>query len=68
MGSFLSSIVSDIVLEDLKSISLNNLSVVHHFIFVDDIAHAMNKKHISERCEVFNEYHPRLKFIIEKSD
>lgn len=67
MGSPLSPVVSDIVLQDLESVSLMKLSFTPDFYFrhVDDIAMATHKTYVNMFLDTFNNYHARLKFTLE---
>ena len=59
MGSPLSSILEDLVMQDLESVSLNKLSMTPLFYvrYVDDIALAIDNAHIDEIFTKFNSYH-----------
>jgi len=67
MGSPLSPIIADLVMQDLESHTLKNLSFTPPFYtrYVDDIALAAPSTQINELLYNFNSYHPRLKFTIE---
>ncbi|XP_020295370.1 uncharacterized protein LOC109860580 [Pseudomyrmex gracilis] len=67
MGSPLSPIIVDIVLQDLETHCLNSLNITPPFYFryVDDILMAAPREHIDPIFNCFNSYHPRLKFTIE---
>jgi len=67
MGSPLSPILTDLVVQDLDLVLLNKLSVTPLFYirYVDDIALAIDNVHIDEILIKFNSYHPRLQFAME---
>jgi len=67
MGSLLSSIIADIVIEDLELEALNNLSfqILIYHRYVDDIMLAVPHNKSTELLDTFNSFHPRLKFTIE---
>jgi len=67
MGSPLSPIVADIVMQDLENHTLNALKLILIFYvrYVDDIALAAPTDKINMIFSKFNDYHDRLKFIIE---
>lgn len=67
MGSPLSPILADMVLDDLESECLGkldfNISVFYRY--VDDILVIIPKDKINHVLTTFNSYHPRLKFTYE---
>jgi len=67
MGSPLSPIVADLVLQDLETHSLRSLPFKPDFYFryVDDIILSTTKSRIDAIVNIFNTYHPRLKFTVE---
>jgi hypothetical protein len=67
MGSPLSPIIADLVLKDLESISITRLPFIPTFYYryVDNIALAAPVTHLNTLVDVFNNYHPRLKFTME---
>ena len=67
MGSPLSPIVADLVLQDLESNCLNLLTTMPDFYFryVDDIVLSTHHSRIDTILNTFNSYHPRLKFTVE---
>ena len=67
MGSPLSPIIADIVMQDLESKSLNLLNFKPPFYirYVDDIACAIPESASNHILEVFNSIHPRLQFTME---
>jgi len=67
MGSPLSPIVADLIMQDLELHTLKNLQFIPPFYirYVDDIVMAAPHTHINELLNKFNAFHPRLKFTIE---
>ena len=67
MGSPLSSILTDLVVQDLELVSLNKFSVTPLFYvrYVDDIALAIDNAHIDEILIKFNSYYPRRQFTMD---
>ncbi|XP_018364761.1 PREDICTED: uncharacterized protein LOC108762315 [Trachymyrmex cornetzi] len=68
MGSPLSPIVADIVMQELESISIRKLATTPTFYvrYVDDILLITESSDYSEILDTFNDYHPRLKFTMEE--
>jgi hypothetical protein len=68
MGSPLSPIIADIVMQDLEYKALNSLKLELPFYerYVDDIALAAPTDKIGEILNVFNYYHQRIQFTIER--
>ena len=67
MRSHLSSIVADIILQDLESTVLNKLTINLPFYvrYIDDIAFEIDRS-INDIVEAFINYNPRLKFTLEE--
>jgi len=67
IGSPLSLIVADIVMQDLENYTLNalKLDLIFYVRYVDDIALAAPTDEINIILSKFNDYHDRLKFTIE---
>jgi len=67
MGSPLSPIIADIVMEDIESQALKVLScrLPIYYRYVDDIMLAIPHNKTTELLDTFNSFHPRLKFTIE---
>ena len=67
MGSPLSPIVADLVLQDLETHSFNLLPFKPDFYFryVDDVVLATTRSRMDAIVNIFNAYHPRLKFTVE---
>lgn len=67
MGSPLSPIIADLVMQDVEEKVSNSLDypVTFYFRYVDDIILAAPAKNINEILRKFNNYHERLKFTIE---
>lgn len=67
MGSPISPIISDIVLQDLETEALNSLefSLPFYYRYVDDIVLAILMSKINKVLRVFNSLHRRLKFTVE---
>jgi len=68
MGSPLSPIIADFVMQDLEVSCLNsiNCQITFYHRFVDDIVMAAPCNEIDLIFNTFNEYHDRLKFTIER--
>jgi len=67
MGSPLSPILADMIVEDLETASIGKLDFnVHVFYrYVDDIFMIIPKAKVDMMLTSFNSYHPRLKFTCE---
>jgi len=67
MGSPLSPIIADIIMQDLENFTLNalNLDLIFYARYVDDIALAAPTDKIDIILDKFNAYHDRLKFTLE---
>lgn len=67
MGSPLSPIMTDIVLQDLEERALTSLNFTPSFYvrYVDDIALAAPSSALEHTLSVFNSFHPRLQFTME---
>ncbi|XP_077277990.1 uncharacterized protein LOC143906075 [Temnothorax americanus] len=67
MGSPLSPMAADIVLQDLETIALATLKYIPPFYkkYIDDITLAAPSALLQHTLDVFNSFHPRLKFTIE---
>ena len=67
MGSPLSPIIADLVLQDLETVVLGTFDfhVPFYFRYVDDIALAIPSDKVNFILESFNAFHPRLQFTIE---
>jgi len=67
MGSPLSPIIADVVMQDLEMHCLNkiNCQLTFYFRYVDDILMAASFDKIDQIHNIFNGYHERLKFTIE---
>ena len=68
MGSPLSPIISDIVMDDLEKECLSKLTfkLPFYFRYVDDIITAAPPDIIDTILNAFNNYNNKLKFTIEK--
>jgi len=67
MGSPLSPIMADIVLQDLEEFCLQklNIDLPIYYRYVDDVLLAAPREKIDLIFQTFNSYHPRLKFTME---
>lgn len=67
MGSPLSPVIADIVLQDLESRALESLAFTPPFFvrYVDDIALAAPSILLDHTLNTFNTFHPRLQFTME---
>src|SRR5436190_20775540 len=70
MGSPLSPIIADVVMQDLEVTILNSLdiSVPLYFRYVDDILMCIPEEYVTIITEKFNDYHNRLKFTNKKEN
>ena len=66
MGSPLSPILANIVLQDLEQeiIIANNIISFFYFRYVDDIVLAVHKNKVEEVLELFNSYHESLDSLL----
>jgi len=69
MGSPMSSIIADMVMEDLETRALKNFSVELPFYcrYVDGIMLAVPRDKFKNVFDTFNSFHPRLQFTIKIS-
>jgi len=65
MGSPLSPVIADIVLQDLEEKALSNLNLSFYYRYVDDIILAASPVHSTNILNTFNSFHNRLQFTIE---
>jgi len=67
MGSPLSPIVADLILQRLESSILDNLPYkpIFYFRYVDDIALSVPRTSLNSLLDRFNAFHHRLKFTME---
>jgi len=67
MGSPLSPIVADLVLQKLESLSIDSLYVkpIFYHRYVDDIVLAAPVASLQDLLQAFNSFHPRLFFTME---
>jgi len=67
MGSSLSPIIAEIVLQDLemKALKLLNIEIPFYHRYVDDIALAAPRQKINKCLNAFNSLHNRLQFTLE---
>jgi len=67
MGSPLSPVIADIVMQDLEEKALGkiNINLSFYYRYVDDIIMAAPTEHTSNILKVFNSFHSRLQFTIE---
>lgn len=70
MGSNLSPILADIVMNSLLKYVINNVDFQFPFIsqYVDDIICALPNNRIEETLNIFNSFNTKLIFTIEKED
>jgi len=70
MGSLLSPVISDIVLQDLEQMAISQLSIhlPFYFRYVDDILLAAPGEWLDKILNIFNSFHERLQFTLEISD
>jgi len=67
MGSPLSPIIADIVMQELETTVLStvNFPIPIHYRYVDDILMAVPYDKIDHILNAFNNFHPRLQFTLE---
>jgi len=67
MGSPLSPIIADLILQRFESSILNNLTYkpTFYYRYVDDIVLAVPLSHLNSLLEKFNSFHRRLKFTMK---
>ena len=70
MGSPLSPILADLVIQDLKNDIFNTLTtyIPFYFRYVDDIVLAAPINFIINILDFFNSYHERIKFTVDYGD
>ncbi|XP_011861774.1 PREDICTED: uncharacterized protein LOC105558604 [Vollenhovia emeryi] len=67
MGSPLSPILADIIMDDLETHCINSLDfeIQVYYRYVDDIFLVLPEDRLQEVLNTFNSYHPRLQFTSE---
>jgi len=66
MGSPLSPIIADIVLQDLERKALEfGVEIPFYYRYVDDIATAIHQTQQIRLLNIFNSFHPRIQFTME---
>jgi len=70
MGSLLSPIISDLVMRDFeeRALEILDLPLPFYFRYVNDIAMVIPSDSINNILNIFNNFHPRLKFTLEVGD
>jgi len=70
MGSPLSPVVADLILQKLESSILDNFPFkpIFYFRYVDDIALSVPRTSVDSLLDKFNSFHHRLKFTMEMGD
>lgn len=70
MGSPLSPIVADIVLQDIENKALYKIGIKLpiYYRYVDDILLAIPKHLVNNIVDIFNSYHSRIQFTYELED
>lgn len=70
MGSPLSPVIADMVLHDMESLAIENLTypLPLYYRYVDDILLAAPKDSLNDLLDRFNTLHSRLKFTLEISN
>jgi len=70
MGSPLSPIIADVVMQDLESVCLRriNCELTFYYRYVDDIVMAAPSDKTDLIFNTFNDYHERIKFTIEHEE
>lgn len=69
MGSPLSPVIADMVLQDIEEVAIHSLPfyLPFYFRYVDDIFLAAPSEQVDHLLEIFNSLHKRLQFTIEVS-
>ena len=67
MGSSLSPILADVVIQDLECKTLT-IHILLYYRYVNDIIIAAPNDHINKILYSFNFYHERIKFAVEYDD
>ena len=71
MGDCLSPLFADLVMDDLETYCFQklknsfNIIPLWYYRYVDDSAMLVHKDHIEKILDIFNSYHPKLKFTHE---
>lgn len=67
MGSPLSPIIANLVLQELETLALKKFTFISTFYFryIDDIALTVPTAKLTELIEIFNSFHLRLQFTLE---
>jgi len=67
MGSPLSPIIANLVLQNLEERALEKIdcNIPYYFRYVDDILLSAPSDQISKILDVFNSFHSRLQFTVE---
>ena len=70
MGSPLSSILTNCVIQDLEYniFKILAFSIPFYYRYVDDIVLAAKKNQIKTILGIFNSYHERIQFTVEYSE
>ena len=70
MGSPLSPVLADLVIQDLEKNIFQNLNthISFYYRYVDDIVLAAAKDEINSILDSFNGYHERIKFTVDYGD
>jgi len=68
MGSPLSSIIADLVRRDLEEKTLERIrtQVPFYFRYMGDIVMAISSSFHDDILDIFNSFHPRIQFIMER--
>ncbi|EFN67721.1 hypothetical protein EAG_07710, partial [Camponotus floridanus] len=67
MGSPLSPIIADLVLQDIENKALFKIGkkIKFYYRYVDDVLMAVDRDALQNVVEIFNSFHNRLKFTVE---
>jgi len=70
MGSPLSPVLADLVIQDLEKNIFQNLNthIFFYYRYMDDIVLAASKNKINDILDSFNGYHERIKFTVDHGD
>ena len=68
MDSSLSSLIADLVMQDLEAKTLEKIGIYlpFYFRYVDDIVMAVPSNLIDFTLTTFNSFHPRIQFTLER--
>lgn len=67
MGSPLSPIIADIVLQDIEQKAIEKIltTLGFYYRYVDDIVSSAPREFMNDILNIFNSFHPRIQFTLE---